>query len=111
MLLLPIVGNAGEPDDIPLFPEAEFSHENQRNEADTNFTAELLTNGSIKVLSSDVTTFTVKICNASTGAVLYQGSTVNGILHITTLLLQVGHYELQIETADACYNGMFNINQ
>lgn len=110
MLLLPIVSNAGEPDDIPLFPEAEFSHKNQRNEATTTFTAELLSNGSIKVLSNKITTFTVKICNASTGAILYQGSTVEGVLHITAHFLQAGRYVLQIETADASYSGEFDFS-
>lgn len=110
LLLWPFVGNAGEPD-ILLTKEDSHSEESHRNESSrTNFTAELLTNGFIKVLSSDVTTFTVKICNASSGAVLYQGSTVNGILHITTHSLLAGRYVLQIETADASYSGEFDFS-
>lgn len=111
LLIWPFVGNAGEPDDIPLHPVEECSFESHRNEtAHTNFTAELLSNGSIKVLSSKITTFTVKICNASTGAILYLGSTVEGVLHITAHFWQAGRYVLQIETADASYSGEFDFS-
>lgn len=108
MLLLPIASNADEPE-ITL-PQKDINlNESNRNEAGrTNFSAELLFNGSIKVLSNKITTFTVKICNASTGAILYQGSTIEGVLHITAHFLQAGRYVLQIETADASYSGEFD---
>ena len=109
LLLWPIVGNAGEPDEIPLREDSLYPELHRNETAHTNFTAELLSNGSIKVLSSKITTFTVKICNASTGAILYQGSTVEGVLHITTHFWQAGRYVLQIETADASYSGEFDI--
>lgn len=110
LLLWPFVGNAGEPDEIPLREDSLYPELHRNETAHTNFAAELLSNGSIKVLSSKITTFTVKICNASTGTILYQGSTVEGVLHITAHFLQAGRYVLQIETADASYSGEFDFS-
>ena len=110
LLIIPSALYCKEPNII--LSEEACDLNDYRNEAGrTTFTAELLSNGFIKVLSSDVTTFTVKICNASTGAVFYQGSTDRGVLHITTATLTLGRYELQIFTEGICYYGTFNINQ
>lgn len=107
--LLPFVGNADKPD-ILLAKDDTLSKENHRNEADrTTFSAELLSNGSVKVLSSEIATFTVKICNASTGFLLYQGSTINGTLHIAMHSQSTGRYILYIETEEAQYSGVFEI--
>ena len=107
-LLAPFAGYGEEdPEESEIRKEITF-HDDQRSQSGPSFSAELLSNGSIKVLSSKITTFTVKICNASTGAILYQGSTVEGVLHITTHFLQAGRYVLQIETADASYSGEFD---
>lgn len=108
LLLIPFVGLGDEPH-ILLQKENGCLDEDQRYQGTVSFSAELLSNGSIKVLSSKITTFTVKICNASTGAILYQESTVEGVLHITTHFWQAGRYVLQIETADASYSGEFDI--
>lgn len=103
-----IFSNDGPP--IYIDTDTYFTDEDHRNEAGrTNFTAELLTNGSVKVLSSNISTFTVKICNASTGFLLYQGSTINGTLHIAMHPQSTGRYILYIETEEAQYSGVFEI--
>lgn len=108
MVLLPNIGNADEPQ-IKLNPLGYSIEELQRNQAATTFTAEKLTDNSVKVLSSEIATFTVKICNASTGFLLYQGSTINGTLHIAMHPQSTGRYILYIETEEAQYSGVFEI--
>lgn len=108
LLLFPTLGFGADQDGIPLHKSARDPEEQTRNEAPV-FTAELLTNGSVKVLSSEIATFTVKICNASTGFLLYQGSTINGTLHIAMHPQSTGRYILYIETEEAQYSGVFEI--
>lgn len=109
MALFPTIVFCNDGPPIYIDTDAYVTDEDHRNEAGrTTFSAELLSNGSVKVLSSEIATFTVKICNASTGTILYQGSTVEGVLHITAHFWQAGRYVLQIETADASYSGEFD---
>lgn len=108
LLIIPSALYCKEPNII--LSEEACDINDYRNEAGrTNFTAELLSNGSVKVLSSEIATFTVKICNASTGFLLYQGSTINGTLHIAMHPQSTGRYILYIETEEAQYSGVFEI--
>lgn len=110
MALFPTIVFCNDGPPIYIDTDAYVTDEDHRNEAGrTTFSAELLSNGSVKVLSSEIATFTVKICNASTGFLLYQGSTINGTLHIAMHPQSTGRYILYIETEEAQYSGVFEI--
>lgn len=89
LLFLPFVGNAGEPD-IPLSEEACNFQDYRRETSTTSFTAQIISNNLIKVQSTDIASFEVRILNAQNGDLLYDGSTFRGILHITTSSLSAG---------------------
>lgn len=110
LCLFPIIGYSEEPVEISIDEKIEHN-DTQRNQTKVKFTAELYSDGTIIVHSSEITSFNVKIYNEATPVLLYQGSTINGKLHISSTSLQAGHYILQIETAETLYSGNFEISE
>lgn len=113
LFILPFVSTAGEPDSIPLLKEDKYPDEDHRNEASfsSSFSAQIISNNLIKVQSTDIASFEVRILNAQNGDLLYEGSTIRGILHITTSSLSEGQYILRIEGLDFKYVGEFEITE
>lgn len=110
LFLLPFVGSAGEPETIPLSIEDKFTDEDNRNETgSTSFSAQLINNNLVKVQSTEISTFEVRILDVEDNSVCYGGSTTYGILHITTSSLSVGHYILNIKGDGFIYVGEFII--
>lgn len=107
------VVNAGEPNDkdISLHKEGGVCNEEQHYGvgSSTSFSAQLITNNLVKVQSTDITTFEVRILEAEDNTVCYVGSTTHGILHITTSSLSAGHYILSIKGDGFKYVGEFVI--
>lgn len=99
---------ADEDNHILLYEEVHRAA-NQRNETGISFHAEILSNEAIKILASEITSFNVKILDASGTSVLYQGVTIDGIFHITGRALSTGHYVLKVETHECSYIGEFSI--
>lgn len=71
---IPLVCFANDDDEIELY-EMECNGNSNRNETAVTFSAELELGNTIKVLSSEITTFNVKIHDALTGLWVYQGTT------------------------------------
>lgn len=110
MLLNINVCLASDPPEIPLH-ENEGDREEQRNETGTiTFSAEILSNRKIKIQASGLTTFSVRILDGK-GTPIYEGSTVLGVLHISTESFLVGHYTLFIEGYSYNFSGSFQINE
>lgn len=111
-MALPLIGNAEGPDGpdmIPLREDDVDGRDHRHDISNTSFSAQLITNNLVKVQSTDITTFEVRILEAEDNTVCYVGSTTHGILHITTSSLSTGHYILSIKGDGFKYVGEFEI--
>lgn len=109
MLLFPLQSFGDEPPITIPISEDLVDKDEMRHETGIHFTAEILSNTAIKIISDQISTFNVKILDASATHVLYQGVTVDGIFHITGKVMAVGHYVLRIDVHGVAYVGEFDI--
>lgn len=107
LLFLPFKGNCSNAY-VVVEKESTTSDENS-NQGGIHFTVEILSDTTIRIISSEISTFNVKIFDAKGANVLYQGTTENGIFHITGRAMDIGHYVLRIEVQGVAFVGEFDI--
>lgn len=101
-------------DDIPLNKDYS-NNERHRSETpgstpDPTFHAEVQDGNMVLVFSDTQTTYEVSIYNYNRSQLIYQGTTVNGVLHMTSTL-PVGIYRIEVTTSDQSYYGTFVIRE
>lgn len=101
-------------DDIPLILEANTQNSPHRNEqpgsGSIHIHAEVQEGNVVLVFSDTQTTYEVSIYNYNRSQLIYQGTTVNGVLHMTSTL-PAGIYRIEVTTSDQSYYGTFVIRE
>lgn len=97
-------------EEIELQPTADLStdHRNERPAFTPKYYAALVSDTKISIIADRLSTFTVSVFSADSGAPLYQGATVNGVLHLTDSLSS-GSYYITVENDGMTYTGQFVI--
>lgn len=75
----------------------------------TPFSAQILADHTIMIMSETVATFTVYVRRLSNGSIVYSGTAKNSMIHITTDI-SIGHYTLEICCSDMTYVGYFQMS-
>lgn len=75
----------------------------------TPFSAEILEDHTIMIMSETIATFSVYVRRQSNGAIVYSGTTKNSVIHITTDIA-FGHYTLEICCSGKTYVGNFQMS-
>lgn len=113
LLLLFFMGiSIVQANDIPLaiISTTENTHKNEQPGTPVpTFHAELQDGNTVLVFSDIQTSYVVSIYNYNTNQLIYQGTTVNGILHLSTTL-PAGIYRIEVTTSNQTYYGSFVIH-
>lgn len=80
------------------------------NPIDVTFHAEVQEGNVVLVFSDTQATYEVSIYNYNRSQLIYQGTTVNGVLHMTSTL-PAGIYRIEVTTSDQSYYGTFVIRE
>lgn len=107
----------GSDDDGPnsIFLKDPSDIDDDRNQAGvtpstvTPFSAEILEDHTIMIMSETIATFSVYVRRQSNGAIVYSGTTKNSVIHITTDIA-FGHYTLEICCSGKTYVGNFQMS-
>ena len=75
----------------------------------TPFSAEILEDHTIMIMSETIATFSVYVRRQSNGTIVYSGTTKNSVIHITTDIA-FGHYTLEICCSGKTYVGNFQMS-
>ena len=109
-------GGKDDDDDLNSIPIEDPNDINDdRNQAGvtpstvTPFSAEILEDHTIMIMSETIATFSVYVRRQSNGAIVYSGTTKNSVIHITTDIA-FGHYTLEICCSGKTYVGNFQMS-
>lgn len=98
-----------------IFLEDPDDIDDDRNQAGvtptfvTPFSAEILEDHTIMIMSETIATFSVYVRRQSNGTIVYSGTTKNSVIHITTDIA-FGHYTLEICCSGKTYVGNFQMS-
>lgn len=109
-------GGKDDDDDLNSIPiEDPNDIDDNRNQSGvtpstvTPFSAEILEDHTIMIMSETIATFSVYVRRQSNGTIVYSGTTKNSVIHITTDIA-FGHYTLEICCSGKTYIGNFQMS-